>query len=757
MRAMPRPAISRLSARGGLRRCVVVLAGVSLAAIARAQVPPAAPAPAASAVPLDRVEVKSVRPSDLEERRQSTAAKIIVGRDEIERYGDTTLSEVLKRLPGVTLQGRPGRGGNIRLRGLGSGYTQILLDGQRIPPGFSLDSLTPDQVERIEILRAPTAETGARAIAGTINIITREGFNKHINDLHLTAGLENGRLQPHVAWTRNEPVGPFIVNTSLSLFGVDHDSGSTTTTLDHSLSDGNVSLDQRDVGIVREKRHGVHLSGRLQWRAESGLDSVTLLPLLLHGIGTTRRSGTLTQAVGAQPPAYDQSATDGDVSYTLLRLNGHWNHRFEAGGRLEGNLGLGQTRVLNASLRREYSAGTLTRTLDDHGDTLDRNLLLGGKFVRSLVGDHSLVAGVEGEANRREEQRQTNDPALLANFGDNVQASALRLAGYAQDEWNATPQWALHAGLRWEGITTRGASGENGSTDQVNRSGVWTPLLHAVWKPEPESRDQVRLSLTRSYRSPTLQSLIGRPSINNRNPAPGSNTPTQPDRAGNPALRPELATGIDIAVERYLAGSGLLSVNVFHRRISNYMRSQTMLEAVSWSPGQPRYVSRPQNIGAAMTQGVELEAKFRLSELVADAPKIDLRTNASVFRSRVKAVPGPDNRLDQQPGYTANFGADYRVPGWPLTIGGNLNWTPAYDTRVSEIQTAYQGRKLVIDAYGLWVFNPNWQLRLTASNLNPRDYLTAGSVDDLGANLRETSTTTAPTYLNVQLRLEIKL
>jgi iron complex outermembrane receptor protein len=128
-----------------------------------------------------------------------------------------------------------------------------------------------------------------------------------------------------------------------------------------------------------------------------------------------------------------------------------------------------------------------------------------------------------------------------------------------------------------------------------------------------------------------------------------------------------------------------------------------------------------------------------------------------VFRSRVKAVPGPDNRLDQQPGYTANLGADYRVPGWPLTIGGNLNWTPAYDTRVSEIQTAYQGRKLVIDAYGLWVFNPTLQLRLTASNLNPRDYLTAGSVDDLVANLRETSATTAPTYLNVQLRLEIKL
>jgi iron complex outermembrane receptor protein len=212
-----------------------------------------------------------------------------------------------------------------------------------------------------------------------------------------------------------------------------------------------------------------------------------------------------------------------------------------------------------------------------------------------------------------------------------------------------------------------------------------------------------------------------------------------------------------VAVERYLSGGGLLSANVFHRQIKNFMRSQTSLEAVSWSPGQPRWVSRPRNIGDAMTQGLELEAKFRLSELIDEAPRVDLRANASVFRSRVKTVPGPDNRLDQQPGYTANLGADYRFLGLPLTLGGNFNWTPSYDTRVSEVQSAYQGRKIVVDAYGLWVFSPSVQLRVTASNLSPRDYFTGGSIDEPDANLRETTLTRAPTYLNLQLRLEIKL
>jgi len=45
-------------------------------------------------------------------------------------------------------------GNTIRMRGLDAGYTQILVNGERPPPGFSLDNLPPDQIEKIEIVRA---------------------------------------------------------------------------------------------------------------------------------------------------------------------------------------------------------------------------------------------------------------------------------------------------------------------------------------------------------------------------------------------------------------------------------------------------------------------------------------------------------------------------------------------------------------------------------------------------------------------------
>ncbi|MEO6361673.1 MAG: TonB-dependent receptor, partial [Caldimonas sp.] len=486
----------------------------------------------------------------------------------------------------------------------------------------------------------------------------------------------------------------------------------------------------------------------------------TLTPILFYNRARFHRDGTLVQTVGALPAPFDTAQTDGSNSTTLARLNGEWTHRFAGGSRVESRAGVGRTRRPAQSFRTETTGGAFTRSLDDSSDSRDTSVTASSKLVTTIFEDNSLVSGLEFESNRRADTRvtvQRPDP-FFTDFGDNLSASSVRVAGYVQDEWNLSPQWAAHAGLRWEGIRTRGSVG-GGEAQASNRSSVWSPLLHAVWKPDAKSRDQVRISLTRSYRSPTLSNLIARPTFDTRYPIDGPNTPTQADRAGNPNLKPELATGVDIALERYLPGSGLLSANVFRRNITNYMRSVTSLETVSYS-SVPRYVLRPQNVGDAVTQGLELEAKFRVSEVWEGGPKIDVRANASFFASRVKGVPGPDNRLDQQPGLTANLGGDYRFSGMPLSVGGNLNWTPGYTTRLSDVQTAFIDRKLVIDAYGLWVFNPALQLRLSLSNLAASDYVYGGSVDGpnvQGTGVRESSRTAQPTFVNVQLRLEMKL
>ena len=732
--------------------------------------PPATTAPAQQ-----RIEVTGGRADDTAERRRSTAAKIVIGREEIDKFGDATLGEVLRRLPGVTTPGAPGRGGPPRLRGLGGGYTQILIDGQRIPPGFSVESLTPEQIERIEILRAPTAETGARAIAGTINIITREGFRRRLNDLRVGMGLENGTVSPGINWTHNDAKGPLTYNVSGSVFRGHRQDSSVSDTRDEDVATGTTLRQQIESAFTDGRRTGVNLSGRLAWRLGEGGDSIALMPTMFHSMADNRRDFSLVQPIGSLPPLYDRGDSHTESAFTTGRLNLMWRQRLGA-SRLELNGGAGGWRARSETLREEFTAAggsTPIRTLVDTSRTRQQSVNLNGKLSTLLggapaargaaaagpggatVGEHSLVAGIELEAQRRTETRTTlqNGAPLLTDFGDNLQASSTRLALYAQDEWSINPHWAAHAGLRWEGIATRGDAAD-GTARPENRSSVATPLLHAVWKPDPKGRDQVRVSLTRSYKSPDLGNLIARPSISTRYPASGTNTPTAPDRAGNPDLRPEVALGLDVAVERYLEAGGVLSANLFSRRISDLMRSVTALETVSWSPVQ-RYVARTQNIGDAVTQGIELEAKFRLDQALKGAPRVEMRSNLSVFRSKVEGVPGPDNRLDSQAKATANIGADYRIRGTPLTLGGNVNWVPGYRTQLSDEQVTTTPGKRVWDAFALWTFNPAVGLRVLGSNLAAQDYTSSNALT-LG-NLREVAVNTSPSFTNWQVRLELKL
>ena len=690
---------------------------------------------------MGRVEIKSNRDNETEVRRQSTAAKIVIGREELDKQGDSTLGEVLKRLPGVTIQGAPGRGGSIRMRGLGGGYTQILMDGQRVPPGFSIESITPDMVEKVEILRAPTAETGARAIAGTINIVLREGVRTNPDDLKVGSSFEHGHRSDSVNWTHN--IKSEGLNGTMTLSAMNawrpEDSDALTVTDATGLSTTRLSRNTLNLG----HREGMNANARLMWRGEEGR-TLILMPFVVYSEYSSLGQIEETKTINGGSPVSDSANTTNNSRFVLTRLNGQWNQRFSADSRFEFKFTLGQSEY-NYRFSQVAAGNTgLFNSLQESQSFKDLSQSWNGKLTQVLGNGHQLVSGMELEGVRRTEVAN----AEVADDVGNMRARTQRWAAYTQDEWSINPKWSAHAGIRYESILTEGRNEEG---QKNNNSSVLTPLLHAVWKPIPESRDQVRMSLTRSYKTPTLFDLVGKTALSR-----DTNSPTRTDRISNPGLKPELAVGIDLAFERYLAGGGVLSANVFRRNISDLIRYVTTERYDTvWAPGQRRFVSSPTNVGDAITQGLELEAKFALNQVLSEALPMDVRSNISFFNSKVLDVPGPDNRLDQQPKMTANLGADYRIRAIPLTLGGNININPDYDTRRSLQQWRYQGAKRVADVYGVWKFNPATSLRLTISNLVPRDYLTGTTFN--GNGIRETTNNNARNWQNVQLRLEMKI
>ncbi|MBL8361424.1 MAG: TonB-dependent receptor [Rubrivivax sp.] len=681
----------------------VLAAALSTGVRAQEAGPGQGDAPSTQPSSLQRVEI-TARQGATDLRRAASVAKQIYGRDELDRYGDTNALDVLRRLPGVNVDA-----GGPRMRGLGAGYTQILINGDPAPQGFALDQLSPAQIERIEVLRAPTADQSAQAIAGTINIILKDAPRRTQRDLRL--GLSDGLQRPmgNANLTLGESRGGLGLSLPVSLFEW-HREGTRTIERQSPGTDGRPARALQSAH-PEDWGWGYNLGPRLNWKP-SDEQSLSLQGFAQKGWWNNRTEYRNTLLAGA-PVLDDDSAQHG--TWNNLRGNTVWINRFRDDQRLELRLGLQRSKwtfdVLNLreGLERLHSVG---------GGT-DRGLTQAGKYSLLLGEAHSLTAGWDLEARTRREERtvtQQGVPVLPEFEGQPFDARVRRTAWYVQDEWEFSPRLQLYLGLRGERIHTE----SRGTTDAVvNDSRVLSPLAHLTWKFDPKGRDMVRASLTRSYKAAPLGQLLARPTINAQyTDTRVTNTELAPDRIGNPRLAPELATGLDVAFETYLPAGGMWSVGVFHRRITNLVRTVTTPQVVPWAT-VPRFVAQPVNFSSATTSGLEFEVKGRAIELMpvllADWKTLNLRASLNVYRSNVAALPGPDNRLDGQQPWSANLGFDQRVTGLPLTVGGSLGLNPPYDTQLALDQVQQRSRTRAVDLYGLWTFRPGLSVRLAAS------------------------------------------
>ena len=674
------------------------------------------------------MEIRGSEITDTEQRRRDPVAKQIFGREELDKYGDVSVTDVLKRLPGVTLSG-----GNPRLRGLGAGYTLILVNGEPAPPGFSLENLPPSQVERIEVTKGPTAEYSAQAVAGTINIILRAAARQRQRELRVGLGYTAEAPVPSFNASLGDRIGGFSYTLPLSGYQW---RGVTDRVIDRVGRDA--ALLSQQISVRARDRWwggGASFGPRLSFKPDDlwTIESQTFAQR--HEWHSASRVDTQVLLGSAPSSVLDESENRGH--WQTLRTGVQVNRRSPQGHRLEAKLGVQHS---DSRYRTDVDGfdGTGQQSLVRlaQGRSSEQSRSTSGKLFTPLFEGHGLSAGWDLEARRRVEERSLLEnglPVLTGFEGETFRARIERQALYVQDEWEIAPQWSTYLGLRGERIATvsRGSADERRST-----SSVVTPLWHLNYKLDPKGRDLLRASLTRAYKAPDLNALMARPSINTSYPASGSNTEITPDRMGNPLLQPELSTGLDIAFEKYFPGGGVFSIGTFHRRVNGLIRNAVTLETVAWSP-VPRWVARPVNLSRASSAGLELEIKGKASELLPTgwgAPAgLSLRAALSAYRSRVDDIPGPANRLEGQLPLSLTAGLDHAVTGTPLTWGFNLALTPGYEVQQTAAQLLEQGRARSLDAYVLWTFSRQVALRVAGNNVRPLDELNRISlVDDSG-------------------------
>ena len=131
---------------------------------------------------------------------QALAAVSVIDRATIERSQAQTVTDLLAQTPGVVVTNNGGRGKttSIILRGTSSDHLLVMIDGVKAGSatsgGFSFQHLSPDQIERIEIVRGPRSSLyGSEAVGGVIQIFTRKGKEGFKPRFSVGAGSDNSR------------------------------------------------------------------------------------------------------------------------------------------------------------------------------------------------------------------------------------------------------------------------------------------------------------------------------------------------------------------------------------------------------------------------------------------------------------------------------------------------------------------------------------------------------------------------------------
>lgn len=493
-----------------------------------------------------------VTASGYEQQVKDAPASIsVITREQLEKRQYSDLTEALRGVPGVTITGGGAgdRGGDISIRGFGAEYTLILVDGKRVDTretrpngsaGFEQHWLPPLQaIERIEVIRGPMSTLyGSDAIGGVVNLITRKVPETWSGSVQVDATLQEDSESGNAYMTNFYTAGPLRAGLlGMQVWG------------QYS------SREEDDIVNGYEDRSLRSITGR--W---------TLTPHPDHEIsleaGFTQQDRE--QTVGKTVPLTGCRGGCTDVDSTHRRYHGSLGH--------VGHLSFG---TIDSYVKHEIAE-------NDGRDMEITNTDLNSSLVMPL-GAHVLTVG-GSYTHEALEDRTSNQ------ISSRTEIDLTKYAGFVEDEWMITSDFALTGGARLD-------------YDENYGSHV-SPRLYGVWTVTPEWT--LKGGVSTGYRAPNLREIT---------PDWGQ-VSRGGDVYGNPDLTPETSINKEISVLYSGAGGLDASVTLFHNDFQDKITRITCPASVC--PGGPnQFGSLPTyrvNVDEAMTRGVELALKAPLSD-----------------------------------------------------------------------------------------------------------------------------------------------
>ena len=407
------------------------------------------------AVALDGVVVSANRNETT--RRLAPTLVNVVDMKMFETTNSTTLAQGLSFQPGVRVESNCQNCGfqQVRINGLDGPYTQILLDSRPIFSALSgvygIEQIPASMIERVEVMRGGgSALFGSSAIAGTINIITKEPIRNSGMLSHTITGIGDGD-----AFDNNTALNASLVTddqrAGLYIFGQNRH----RSAYDHD-GDGYSEI---------PKIHGQTIGFR------SFLKTTTYSKLTFeyHHMEEFRRGGDLLNRPPHEANVAEQtehSINGGGLKYDYFSPNE--KHRFNV---------FASAQHIN---RDSYYGGG--QDLNAYGNTTDLNWMAGSQYVYSfgkcIFMPSDLTAGIEFNQDKLEDNmwgyHRTVDQKV--NIG----------SAFLQNEWK-NDHWGFLLGGRLD---------KHNLIDHI----IFSPRANLRFN--PTQNINLRLSYSSGFRAP---------------------------------------------------------------------------------------------------------------------------------------------------------------------------------------------------------------------------------------------------------------
>jgi iron complex outermembrane receptor protein len=588
--------------------------------------------------------------------RQLTVAMNVVSGSQLSRYAEGNVAQALSDLvPGLWVwQSAPtslvAHYGSIRgTSSFGSSYPKIYVDGIELANPLLVMQLTPETVERIEVIRGPqgAALYGSDAISGVINIVTRhDGSNggpttvaRSAVGAASSAYVSRSAVTQDHAVTLREGSGPQSGSLSFTSGGV----GAYLPGAFARHMTGNAGF-----RLVRSKFIATG-TGRI-FASESADPSS---PLFRDSVSATRAGTVIPQSV--------QEYTLGG-SATIIQSE-RWTHAIVAG--FDGS------RLTNLA---DYHTPLPSASGPDLG-AAGGNANLGTLRVSSIakLGDADKLATTltfAGENSLLDFRSQPETAYTQTASGSTVQSVVQR--------WTSAGVAQVNVSWRDAGYITSGLRVERNEALGSNRTVSVLPMIGAA-----VLRDYGPLTLK-------LRSAYGRGIRPATTPMRETSWFDPRGQARLLSLAPEEQSGIETGIDLYLGKTFGLQLTRFDQLASGLIQRVAYASAGQQQSAEPPtgggYPASPvapedrriayvfQNVGEITNRGWELKSDLNIASLV-------LNGTFSTVDSRVKQVARGyvgdlrvGDRMLEVPARTGSVSAAWIGGGWSSSIAASRSW-----------------------------------------------------------------------------------